>query len=137
MRIKVLFLCKNLSGTVWTLLTFYFMLFNIWHRVNVFSVPWQIIIFLPKLRSASNISSFLLSMLWNASEDFFNMKFFLPVLFPLGSLHPFCSQLFYSYICLITVSQNFIYIMILISLLFLYLYLLHLYLCHPIPSFNY
>ena len=120
MRIKVLFFIKDLSGAVWTLLTFYFMLLNMWHRVSIFSVPWQIVIFLnwdqlptfhPFCFQCCEIP-LRISLTWS----------FLPVLLPLEYLNPFCSQPFYSH-KLIAISWNFIYIMILISLCVNYFYL--------------
>ena len=82
-------------------------------------MPWQIVIFLSKLGSVSNSSSFLHSMFWNASENFFNMVVFANhTSSGLSSSFFFFLQPFYSYI-LITISWNFIYITILISVCFL------------------
>ena len=86
-------------------------------------MPWQIVIFLSKLGSVSNIAYFMLSMFWNATEHFFNVVVFAsPTFSGISSSFFFFLQTFYSYI-LITISWNFSYIMILISVyLFLFIY---------------
>lgn len=65
--------------------------YNLQHWASIYTEPGQIVIHLSKSRSAFNLSSFVLSVLWAISKNSFNVKF-LPVLFPLNTLTPFSSQ---------------------------------------------
>lgn len=48
---------------------------NFWHRVSIFSVSWQIVMFLSKYGSASSVLSFVPSMLCHISENSFKGTF--------------------------------------------------------------
>lgn len=64
--------------------------YNLQHWASICTEPGQIVTHLFKSRSAFNLSSFVLSVLWAISKNSFNVKF-LPMLFPLN-ISPFSSQ---------------------------------------------